>query len=502
MLRNPRLSGAFPLALALISIACGESTGPPKPSSIATDATTIADGTAGIVLTPQPSFVVKDGNGNTLGGVSVTITVTAGGGTLANAPTQTTSGGPTPVGQWTLGTTAGINSLTVTVDGLAPLVITVNGRPGPPASVAFIAGLDQFALAGTLLPTAPVAQVRDQFNNGVPGVVVQFTILAGEGSLSSSSVTTNASGNATAPQWRLGKSALPQALRASASGFSATVSASVATDYTIDLRLVGPPMPPTAEAAFTAAAARIRGAVIGDLPDVSVGAGLDLTGCGLPGEVISGIIDDVVIYASVMPMDGRGGVLARAGPCFVRSVGRQTVIGIMQFDSDDIQPLIDQGRLRDVIQHEMLHVVGIGTLWTAYGLLAGAGTSDSRYTGAMGVAACIAIGGAAVCPTHIPVENTGGGGTVDSHWRESVFVTELMTGFLGSFNPLSSMSIQSLGDVGYSTNQNAADPYTVPGQSASSILGEFAEPAQVWEETKLPVFTISPTGRVTPIKRL
>ncbi|MGK2963005.1 MAG: leishmanolysin-related zinc metalloendopeptidase [Gemmatimonadaceae bacterium] len=502
MLRLPPLSPALPLALVFISIACGESTGPPKPSSIAADVTTVADGTAGIVLSPQTSFVVKDGNGNTMGGVSITIAVTAGGGTLANAPTQTAAGAPTPVGQWTLGTVAGVNSVTVTVAGLAPLVITVNGRPGPPASVAFISGLDQTALAGNLLPTAPVAQVRDQFNNGVPGVVVLFAVVDGEGFLSSSSVTTNASGNALAPQWRLGKSAIPQTLRATAGAFSANLSATVSTDYLIDLRFHGPPMPLAAEAAFTAAAARIRGAVVGDVPNINVGAGVDLTVCGLPGVFLSGIIDDVVIYGSVMPMDGRGGVLARAGPCFVREVGSQTVVGIMQFDSDDIQPLIDNGRLRDVIQHEMLHVIGIGTLWNTYGVLAGAGTAEPRYTGTLGVAACIAIGGAAVCPTHIPVENQGGAGTIDSHWRESVFVTELMTGFLGSVNPLSAMSIQSLGDIGYVTNQSAADPYTIPGQSASSILGDFAEPLHEWEETMLPVFKITPAGRVTRIKRL
>ena len=40
----------------------------------------------------------------------------------------------------------------------------------------------------------------------------------------------------------------------------------------------------------------------------------------------------------------------------------------------------------------------------------------------------------------VPVENTQGGqGTQDSHWRETIFVAELMTGFLdaGVTNPLS-----------------------------------------------------------------
>ncbi|MEY9156351.1 leishmanolysin [Bradyrhizobium japonicum] len=38
----------------------------------------------------------------------------------------------------------------------------------------------------------------------------------------------------------------------------------------------------------------------------------------------------------------------------------------------------------------------------------------------------------------VPVENTGGEGTVDSHWRDTVFGAELMTGFVNQGgNPMS-----------------------------------------------------------------
>ena len=63
----------------------------------------------------------------------------------------------------------------------------------------------------------------------------------------------------------------------------------------------------------------------------------------------------------------------------------------------------------------------------------------------------------------VPVENRGGRGTADAHWRDAVFGTELMTGFVGrTGNPLSLMTIASLADLGYQVDRNAAEPYSLP----------------------------------------
>ena len=63
----------------------------------------------------------------------------------------------------------------------------------------------------------------------------------------------------------------------------------------------------------------------------------------------------------------------------------------------------------------------------------------------------------------VPVENTGGPGTRDSHWREDVFRNELMTGFIGdSGNPMSGVTIGSLKDLGYQVDMSAAEPYSLP----------------------------------------
>jgi hypothetical protein len=182
----------------------------------------------------------------------------------------------------------------------------------------------------------------------------------------------------------------------------------------------------------------------------------------------------------------------------------------MKFDADDLDNMIARGNLTDVIQHEMLHIVGIGTLWNAYGVLAGAGTPQTRFTGALGIGGCIAIGGTQICQNSIPVENNGGAGTADAHWRESTFDEELMTGFVevpipGSYpkagevlNPFSVMSIQSLGDIGYVVNPKAADSYVVPGTSALraniSVSGDNSTP---WENVRAPKFKISPNRKVT-----
>lgn len=493
---------------------CGDPTALPDPASLDVGTTVVAEGTAGLALATPPTFIVKDADGNALSGVRFSIAVTAGGGTLTGSPGSTRSEG-TPIGTWTLGTVAGLNSVTVTVGNLPPFVISVNGKAGPPASIIFVSGDNQFALAGTPVSTPPVAKVRDQFGNGVSGIPVTFTIGIGGGEVSSIPVVSDAGGNAAAPAWKLGKSAESQSLRASAGGFAATVSAVVQSDYSIDVRFFGPPMSPIASAAFAAAAARIRGSIIGDVLDTTMpSAPLNLESCGINGvTTFQESVDDVVIYAAVASIDGPGRVLAFAGPCVIRGPAnqpnRQTVVGVMKFDAADLDTLIARGTLTDVIQHEMFHVIGLGTLWSTYKVIAGAGTLESRFIGTLGVGACVAIGGAPICPGSVPVENSGGSGTADGHWRESVFVSELMTGFVsrptpgfsGILNPLSMITIQSLADLGYTVNTSGADPYTIPGLGLSGIRAQMSvDNSAEWEQIVRPQMELSRIGTVSAIR--
>jgi len=111
-----------------------------------------------------------------------------------------------------------------------------------------------------------------------------------------------------------------------------------------------------------------------------------------------------------------------------------------------------------VITHEMGHVIGIGTVWKLKNLLKGEGTTNPTFTGKGASKEYGTLLGGKARP--VPVENMGGPGTRDSHWREAVFHNELMTGFVAAAgNPMSRMTVASLADMGYVVDLTKAEPY-------------------------------------------
>jgi hypothetical protein len=203
--------------------------------------------------------------------------------------------------------------------------------------------------------------------------------------------------------------------------------------------------------AFKTAANRWSKVIVGDLPDVVVN-----------GQVI----DDVLIEASGVAIDGPGGILGQAGPTHLRpaSAGAAKFIpakGRMQFDTADLANMQANGTLNDVITHEMGHVLGIGTIWSAKGLLAGSSGNNPTFTGTNAKKEYGTLKGSG--PSAVPVENTGGPGTKNSHWRETVFRNELMTGFVaGPPNPMSRLTVASLKDLGYVVDLTKAEAYSLP----------------------------------------
>lgn len=211
--------------------------------------------------------------------------------------------------------------------------------------------------------------------------------------------------------------------------------------FSITLRVTG--MSATQQAVFQQAADRWSQIIVGDLPDAVYNAVA---------------VDDVLIDASAVAMDGPYGTLGSAGPDTVRGGSYLPVHGTMRFDTADLAMLESSGGLFYTVFHEMGHVLGIGTLWSYKGLLTGAGTSDPRFIGPKATAEYNAIFG--VNESGVPVENTGGSGTRDAHWRESAFGREVMTGYLNAgVNPASRVTVASLADLGYAVNLDAADLY-------------------------------------------
>jgi hypothetical protein len=262
--------------------------------------------------------------------------------------------------------------------------------------------------------------------------------------------------------------------------------------YKIDLRFFGQATSASEQVLFTNAAARIEKIVVGAPPVVDATGADPAKNCNATGVAIfSGKIDGIVIYASFDSIDGRGKVLAQSGPCYIRQNGSlddwRTSIGVMKFDTADVASLAASGNLQEVITHEMLHVLGFGAFWDTTGanLLINYGPNVS-YIGAGGIAGCKSLGGFNTCATSVPVEGTAGGdGTINSHWRESVFGNELMTGFINQgSNPLSIMTIRSLEDLGYTVDTTAADPYVKPSTLNLRAPGSSADPSPTtgaWE---------------------
>jgi hypothetical protein len=230
----------------------------------------------------------------------------------------------------------------------------------------------------------------------------------------------------------------------------AAAVAGVVSPFTIEVRFMGG-LTQTQKNAFKAAADRWSRVIVGDLPNILV-----------EGEVI----DDVVILAQGVEIDGPGQILGQAGPTHLRpaSAGNSRFIpakGIMSFDTADLSEMEQLGTLGDVITHEMGHVLGIGTIWTMKGLLQGAGTTNPTFTGARAMEEYGRLRGTG--PVAVPVENNGGPGTANSHWRETIFLTELMSGFISEpGNALSRVTVASLADCGYVVDIDAAETYSLP----------------------------------------
>ncbi len=257
---------------------------------------------------------------------------------------------------------------------------------------------------------------------------------------------------------------------------------------------------PSQQVIFHRAANRWEQVIIGDLPNAFF-KGLT--------------VDDVLISANSVAIDGPGTILARANADAFRSGSSLPYHGWMQFDTADVANFEANGRLFDVVLHEMGHVLGVGSIWSKRGLLQGAGTANPRFLGKQATAAYNAIFGRS--ETSVPVEGNGSPvGSRDSHWRESTFANELMTPRIDGTNLLSRVTAASMIDLGYVVNMNAADAYTSPATASAFVSGSVSSGsmfAQATSETRsidrpavlvptLNAGTPSDNGRAKPARRM
>lgn len=430
--------------------------------------------TVGTLLAQPIVALVRDQYGNPKAGVTVNWAAGAGSGSTAVASSVTDAAGLASTG-WTIGTTAGTGnqSATATAAGLtgSPLTFTASATPGPATTLAIAGGDNQSGTVGAALPTPLAVLVTDTYGNGVGGVSVSWAAATGGGSMAAATSMTGPSG-AASNTWTLGSTVGGQTATAAVAGttpamvtFNAT-GAALVSGYNITLRYISA-MTPARQAVFDSAAARWSRTIVGDLASVpmNIAAGT----CGTNSPSLNETVDDLLIFVTLDSIDGPGMVLGSAGPCYIRTANaRLSIIGRMRFDTADVALMEANNIFNAVILHEMGHVIGIGTLWNPPiatpppPLLIGAGTADPYFIGATAISGFNASGGLLYAGPKVPVENTGGAGTRDGHWRESVMGRELMTGYVSLIaNPLSSITIGSLADAGYSVSYLYADAYTV-----------------------------------------
>jgi leishmanolysin len=241
----------------------------------------------------------------------------------------------------------------------------------------------------------------------------------------------------------------------------AKLVADTTSPFTIEVRFSGG-LTQRQKDAFKTAADRWTRVIVGDLPTVLV-----------DGE----LIDDVLILADGADIDGPSGILGQAGPTRLRppNAGKAAFLpvkGRMSFDKADLRQMEKDKTLNDVITHEMGHVLGIGTVWAHKKLLKSAGTTNPTFAGKGAMAEYRTLRGGGGASVRVPLENTGGPGTADSHWRETVFRNELMSGFISAAgNPLSRMTVASLQDLGYIVDFNAAEDYALPNLMNLAVEG-------------------------------
>jgi hypothetical protein len=348
-----------------------------------------------------------------------------------------------------------------------------------------------------------MVRVVDSGGAPVADVTVNFETDPGAGTVTRLDPETDAAGLASAGSWTLGPDPGNQRLRARIDGIAPVFFFAVSTTppavYDIEIRFNAGNATTAQQQAFKVAEARWQSVVSGEVLDIAVTEPVGFCGSTAP---LNETIDDLLILVDVVAIDGIGGILGSAGPCLFRTAGGLPLIGRMRFDSADLLNLELDGRLDEVIVHEMGHVLGIGGLWDDFGLVAettGAPGDDPHFTGPQARASYDAVGGGPTVGKKVPIEDGGGGGTRYVHWRERVMGSELMTGFVDDGpNPLSAVTIASLGDMGYEVDLTAAEEYTVPFAETGLSRGPRLELGD--DILRGPLYRIGATGRAELIR--
>lgn len=162
------------------------------------------EGRVGEPLPVPPLVRLVDAGGHPVVGERVAFQVVTGGGRVVHTSRFTDASGQTGPGDWVLGGELGSQLLRAQVTEGASADLEAVARTGRPARIVAVSPVVQEGEAGRDAAAPPAVRVEDSGGNPVSGILVEFHMLAGAGTITPASERTGADGVVRATRWRLG----------------------------------------------------------------------------------------------------------------------------------------------------------------------------------------------------------------------------------------------------------------------------------------------------------
>ncbi len=201
---SPRSAGCLALGTALLGLACGgggdggNGPGPQLPTlQYGSPDGNNQTGTVGTTLATPYSVRVLDSVNAPVANVSIIWTVPAGQGSVSAPATSTNASGIASVTR-TLGTTAGAQTATAAASGVngSPKSFSATATAGPAVDIVKNVSVDTASTARTQVTYTVLAV--DTHNNPKDGVLIDWAVTTGQGTLGAPQTTTGADGKASA----------------------------------------------------------------------------------------------------------------------------------------------------------------------------------------------------------------------------------------------------------------------------------------------------------------
>ncbi len=190
--RATRAGAVMVCGLTLLQ-ACngGDATAPTSPTGASAAGLGIATATVGTALATPIRLTVTGNDGKPVHGLRVTWSAADGGSVSALGSLTDANGGTST--RWTLGPTAGLQTLTATVPGLSPVVFSAMGTADRAASIRFTNSAPRATILGDTIRLE--ASVVDRYGNAV-AMTPAFTVESGNDAvtLSATALTARAKG--------------------------------------------------------------------------------------------------------------------------------------------------------------------------------------------------------------------------------------------------------------------------------------------------------------------